>query len=481
MRLDQILSEAKSIDVEISGIACDSRHVQQGNVFVAISGSNQDGSAYIDAAIAKGAVAIVSDKPYPASLTNAVPYIKVLDARIALSQMSAQFYAGQPQTIVAITGTSGKSSVAEFVRQIFAKCGHQAACVGTLGITTDHGIEYGTLTTPDAVSLHKTLQSLHQQGVTHLAMEASSHGIEQHRLDGVKLAVCAFLNLGRDHLDYHQTMDAYFAAKMKLFDMAAVSKSNAAVVNLDGERGEQAAQYARDHGLNVVTVGKQAHDVTLIHSEQEKFSQKLTIEYQQKRFDVVLPLIGEFQTQNALMAAGIVIATGEPAEKVIPLIATLTGVKGRLEQVAISNGAMIVIDYAHKPEALMAVLDTLRPYTTGQLVCVMGCGGDRDAGKRPIMGEIAANKADIVIVTDDNPRTEDPEKIRAAIISGMKNTKNVFNIADRRHAIETAITMVKAGDILIIAGKGHETGQIIGQITLPFSDHDVVQKAVTAR
>jgi UDP-N-acetylmuramoyl-L-alanyl-D-glutamate--2,6-diaminopimelate ligase len=477
VRLDQLLIEAASRSIDISGVACDSRRVKKGDVFVAISGAHQEGSVYATAAAKAGAVAIIGAIPRPHELATDIPYIRVKDPRVTLAHMAAKFYAGQPKTVVAITGTSGKSSVADFTRQIFAGCGHEAACLGTLGVTTSQGIEYGALTTPDAITLHQALQTLQQQGISHLAMEASSHGLDQHRLDGVKLSVGAFLNLGRDHLDYHRTTSAYFAAKMRLFDL--VFPGHPAVINLDGDRAYDAIKYARARGLHVITVGRQGETVHLVHSRREGFAQKLLVEVYGRRYDLILPLIGDFQTQNALMAAGIAIAVGENPDHIMPILSHLQGVKGRLEQVANVNGAMVVVDYAHKPEALSAVLDTLRPYTTGRLICVLGCGGDRDAGKRPIMGRIAAQKADLVIITDDNPRTEDAGSIRIDILKGIKGAKRkVREIANREEAIHAAIKELQSGDVLVVAGKGHETGQIIGDITLPFSDHAVVEEAV---
>jgi UDP-N-acetylmuramoyl-L-alanyl-D-glutamate--2,6-diaminopimelate ligase len=476
VQLNHLLKEATSNTLEVTGVACDSRTVTSGDAFVAISGAKEEGICYIESAVAAGARAIISNHPRPTSLPDTIVHVQVKDSRIALAHMASHFYTGQPKTTVAITGTSGKSSVAEFVRQIYSACGHNAACLGTLGLTTSAGIQSGALTTPDPVSLHKTLQHLHASGVTHLAMEASSHGLDQHRLDGVRLSAGAFLNLGRDHLDYHPTMEDYFAAKMRLFDL--VLPGQPAVINLHADKGLEAAAYARARGLHVITVGKAGETVHLVHARPDGFGQKLLVEAQGHHFDVHLPLIGDFQVQNALMAAGIALATGEDAERVMPALAHLNGVKGRLEQVATYNGASILVDYAHKPEALAAILDTLRPFVTHRLICVMGCGGDRDAGKRPIMGRIAAQKADMVIITDDNPRTEDPESIRIDILKGVKGSHKPRNIGNREEAIHTAIRELQAGDVLVVAGKGHETGQIIGSTTLPFSDHEVIKAAV---
>ena len=383
---------------------------------------------------------------------------------------------GQPATVVAITGTSGKTSVAEFTRQIFAACGRQAASLGTIGVVSPKATVYGSLTTPDPVTLHKTLAALATEGTTHLAMEASSHGLDQHRLDGVRIEAAAFTNLGRDHLDYHPTVEDYFAAKMRLFE-DLLPPDKPAVINRDGAYAAEAEAIARRTGRPVLTVGRSGETIKLISAEATGFAQRLTLEAAGKKITVELPLVGGYQVENALVAAGLAIATGEDAERVFAALSGLKGVKGRLEIIGRRNGGLGVVDYAHKPEALAAALDACRPFATGRLICVFGCGGDRDRGKRPIMGRIAVEKSDVVIVTDDNPRTEAAAAIRAEVLSGAKGAKE---IGDRAEAIRTAVAMMQPGDVVLVAGKGHETGQIVGDTVLPFSDHDVLAEALGA-
>jgi UDP-N-acetylmuramoyl-L-alanyl-D-glutamate--2,6-diaminopimelate ligase len=388
--------------------------------------------------------------------------------------MAARFHGSQPEVAVAVTGTSGKTSVAEFTRQIYAALGRPAASLGTLGITTPSGTVYGSLTTPDPVSLAATLADLVHQGVTHLAFEASSHGLDQRRLDGVRLAAAAFTNLGRDHLDYHPSLEAYLAAKLRLFD-TLLEPGLPAVINADGARSVDVMAVAAKRGQTVLTVGRGGETLRLADAGNDGFAQRLHLEHAGRRHAVRLPLIGAYQVENALVAAGLAIATGEDAAGAIQGLETLTGVSGRLDVVAEARGALAVVDYAHKPEALAAALEALRPFATHRLICVFGCGGDRDKGKRPIMGRIAAEKADVVIVTDDNPRSEKPEQIRAEILVGAAGARE---IGDRKAAIRAAVAMMDAGDVLLVAGKGHETGQIVGSTVLPFSDHAVLRQAV---
>jgi UDP-N-acetylmuramoyl-L-alanyl-D-glutamate--2,6-diaminopimelate ligase len=398
-----------------------------------------------------------------------------------LALAAVRLHQAQPGTIIAVTGTSGKSSVADFARQLFAALGRNSASLGTLGIVTSGGAAYGSLTTPDPVALHETLDRLAREGVTHLAMEASSHGIDQRRLDGVRLTAGGFTNLGHDHLDYHETMEAYREAKLRLFEELMPAGSTA-VVNADGVCAELFLEAAAARGLNLMSTGRAGDTLKLVESAREGFSQRLSIAFQPqgapfRSFNIVLPLVGDFQAENALLAAGLVLATegNEVADKVFAAFPGLKGVPGRLERVGEVNGALCVVDYAHKPDALEHVLDALRLFTSGRLVCVFGCGGDRDRGKRPVMGQIAVEKADTVIVTDDNPRSEDPSAIRAEILAGAPGARE---IGDRAEAIQTAVAELQAGDVLVVAGKGHETGQIIGERTLPFSDHEVVRAAI---
>jgi UDP-N-acetylmuramoyl-L-alanyl-D-glutamate--2,6-diaminopimelate ligase len=430
--------------------------------------------AYAAAAAQAGAAVVVGEAERPAGLPGPTAYLRVADVRLALALASAGWSGAQPATVVAVTGTSGKTSVADFTRQIFTACGRQAASLGTIGVVKASGAVYGSLTTPDPVTLHETLAALAAEGITHLAMEASSHGLDQRRLDGVRLTAAAFTNLGRDHLDYHPTVEAYLAAKLRLFD-DLLPGGGTAVVNLDGDQAEVVAAAARRRGLRLITVGRKGETLRLVATEARGFDQVLTIRHSGQDHVVHLPLAGSFQAENALTAAGLAIAAGEEPARVFAALAGLVGVKGRLERVGESRGGLVVVDYAHKPDALANALEALRPYASGRLVCVFGCGGDRDRGKRPLMGAIAADKADVVIVTDDNPRSEEPASIRAAILAAAPGAREIGN---RAEAIETAVAELRAGDVLLIAGKGHETGQIIGDRVLPFSDHDAARAAI---
>jgi UDP-N-acetylmuramoyl-L-alanyl-D-glutamate--2,6-diaminopimelate ligase len=459
---------------DVCGITADSRSVKPGDVFVAVAGTKTDGGKFIAAAIAAGAVAIVAERAPTAPLPDGVAFVRVKYARRALALAAARLFPRQPQIIVAVTGTSGKTSVVAFTRQIFARLGHQAASIGTVGIVTPQGETYGALTTPDPVALHRSLQQLADAGVTHLAIEASSHGLDQHRLDGVRIAAAGFTNLSRDHLDYHPTIDAYFTAKLRLFN-ELVSPQGTAVINADDERAAEVIATAERRGLRRITVGRRGEGIRLVESAIEGFAQRLRLSYAGRAFDTQLPLAGTFQVENALVAAGLAIATGGEPGAVFAALAHLEGAKGRLERVGEHQGAPIIVDYAHKPDALAKALDALRPYVSGRLVVLFGAGGDRDPGKRPMMGVIASDKADRVIVTDDNPRSEDAAKIRAAILAGARGATE---IGDRGAAIRTAIADLRAGDVLLIAGKGHETGQIVGDRVLPFSDHEAVAAAL---
>jgi UDP-N-acetylmuramoyl-L-alanyl-D-glutamate--2,6-diaminopimelate ligase len=435
--------------------------------------------SFVPKAVAAGAVAVVGAPERPASLDPAVAYLRMPDVRRALAKAAARLHPGQPERVVAVTGTSGKSSVADFCRQLFAHLGLRAASLGTLGVITSDGAAYGSLTTPDPISLHETLDRLAGDGIRRLAMEASSHGIDQRRLDGVRLAAAGFTNLGRDHLDYHGTTEAYAAAKLRLFDTLLPADAPA-VVNADGPYADVFAAGIRRRGLRLMTTGRAGETLRLLESRAEGFSQELTVEAAGRRFSVALPLLGAFQVENALLAAGLVLAVEgeERAGEVLQGLGGLTGVAGRLERVGEIAGALCIVDYAHKPDALAHVLDALRPFTPGRLVCVFGCGGDRDRGKRPLMGRIAVEKADLVIVTDDNPRSEDPAAIRGEILIGAPGARD---IGDRAEAIRVAVGELKSGDVLVVAGKGHETGQILGDRTLPFSDHEQVRAAIAGR
>ena len=465
--------ETGSPDLDVRGVAVDSRAVQPGDLFVAIEGGKTDGLKFVTAALAAGAVAVLAQRT-PETLPAGVAFVRSANARRALALIAANFFARQPATIAAITGTSGKTSVAAFTRQIWSALGHSAASVGTVGIVSPRGETYGSLTTPDPVALHRSLDALAREGVTHLAIEASSHGLDQYRLDGLRIAAAAFTNLSRDHLDYHPTIEAYLAAKLRLFQ-ELLEPGHTAVIDVDHEHSAVVVAAAKKRGLRLLTVGRNGEGIRLAAAAVDGFAQRLRLVHAGKEFQVRLPLVGEFQIENALVAAGLAIATGGDPAAVFAALERLVGAKGRLELAGLKNGAPIFIDYAHKPDALAKALEALRPAAIARLVVVLGAGGDRDRGKRPLMGEVAAAKADRVIVTDDNPRSEEPAAIRAAILAAAPGATE---IGDRREAIRTAIADLRAGDVLLVAGKGHETGQIIGDRTIPFSDHEAVATAL---
>ncbi|MEZ5857008.1 MAG: UDP-N-acetylmuramoyl-L-alanyl-D-glutamate--2,6-diaminopimelate ligase [Hyphomicrobiaceae bacterium] len=465
--------ETPDLDPEITGLTADSRKAASGFLFAALSGSRTDGARFIADAVAKGATAILLGPGVVPVVPEGVAIVRADEPRRTLALCAARFAGTQPATVVAVTGTNGKTSIAEFARQIFAACGRQAASLGTIGIVKPSGADYGGLTTPDPVALHQTLASLADEGITHLALEASSHGLDQFRLDGVRLTAAAFNNLGRDHLDYHPSMDAYLAAKLRLWEL--LEPGQTAVVNADGPYAKEAIAAAKARGLEIMTTGQAGDDVRLLEVEAAGFRQRLVISHAGIEHTVELPLIGTYQAGNVLVAAGLALASGESIDPVLAAFSTLQGVKGRLEVAAEARGGIAVVDYAHKPEALRAALAALRPFATGKLVCVVGCGGDRDKGKRPIMGRIAAEDADVAIITDDNPRTEDPATIRREMLS---DAQGAIEIGDRAEAIRHGISLLGPGDVLLVAGKGHETGQIVGDQVLPFSDHDEISKAV---
>jgi UDP-N-acetylmuramoyl-L-alanyl-D-glutamate--2,6-diaminopimelate ligase len=474
---DGAVSDARFAALELGGISADSRTIKPGDLFVAMAGTKDDGLRFVRQAIASGAAAVMAERVPPMPLPDGVAFIKVDDARRALAFAAAKFFPRQPRVIAAVTGTSGKTSVAAFTRQIWTTLGEQAASIGTVGLVSPTREVYGSLTTPEAVSLHQTLDALAGEGVTHLAMEASSHGLDQHRLDGVRVTAGAFTNLSRDHLDYHPTLEAYLAAKLRLFT-DLIRPRGAAVIAADNEHAEAVIAAARERRLRLVTVGTRGEGIRLLEIGIDGFAQLLKLGHAGREYAVRLPLPGTFQVENAMVAAGLVIATGGEPAATFAALAQLKGAKGRLELVGENNGAPIFVDYAHKPDALAKALEALRPYASGRLVVVFGCGGDRDAGKRPMMGAIAAQMADRVVVTDDNPRTEDPAAIRAAILQAAPGA---VEIGDRREAIGVSIAQLRRGDVLLIAGKGHETGQIIGKQVLPFSDHDAVAAALAGR
>ncbi|MGI9520202.1 MAG: UDP-N-acetylmuramoyl-L-alanyl-D-glutamate--2,6-diaminopimelate ligase [Hyphomicrobiaceae bacterium] len=456
--------------IEIAAIAADSRDVSRGTLFAALPGSRVNGVSFISEAIDAGAAAVIAPMHVDVSRYS-VPIIRANDPRRILALAAARFFGRQPQLTVAVTGTSGKTSVAEFTRQIFAELGHPAASLGTIGIIRSDGEHYGSLTTPDPVTLHRVLARLAEDGLTHLAFEASSHGLDQRRLDGVELSAAAFTNLGRDHLDYHSTMDDYLSSKLRLFD-TLLPEGAGVVVNADDANAMAIAAIAARRRLALLRIGRgSTADIKLDLSQPEGFGQTINFWYGGREHSKYLDLIGAYQAINALTAAGLALAVGEAPDEVFAALEVLKCVPGRLDVVGQIHGATIVIDYAHKPDALMSALEALRPFVSGRLINVFGCGGDRDPGKREIMGQISADHADVTIVTDDNPRTEDPTVIRRSI---LQRAPAAQEIPDRYEAIAAAISMAAEGDVVLIAGKGHETGQIIGSETLSFSDHEAV-------
>jgi UDP-N-acetylmuramoyl-L-alanyl-D-glutamate--2,6-diaminopimelate ligase len=468
--LEQAELDPRFADIEIAGIASDSRRVKPGDLFVAVPGVKADGLAFVPQALAAGAVAVAAERLPSEALPDHIAFAKVGGTRRTLALAAAKIYSRQPPVIAAVTGTSGKTSIAAFTRQIWTALGHAAASIGTIGIVAPHRETYGSLTTPDPIELHRTLDSLAREGVTHLAIEASSHGLDQHRLDGVRITAAAFTNLTRDHLDYHPSFDAYLQAKLRLFT-DLLPQTGTAVIEVDHEHAQAFIDAAQRRRVRVLTVGRAAVDLRLVETTIDGFAQRLRLAYSGRETGVLLPLVGAFQVENALVAAGLTIATGSDPGRGFAALEHLKGAKGRLELVGASREAPIFVDYAHKPDALAKALEALRPYARGRLVVVFGAGGDRDIGKRPIMGAIAAQNADRVIVTDDNPRSEDPAAIRAAI---LRAAAGAAEIGDRREAIRAAIAELQPGDVLLIAGKGHESGQIIGDRVLPFTDHEAV-------
>ena len=461
--------------IEVTGLAADSRKVAPGDVFFALAGARDDGLKHVAQAAARGAAAIVAERR-PEGLGEAA-FVEVADARAALARAASRFYPRRPETIVAVTGTSGKTSVAAFVRQIWESLGFEAASLGTIGVVSRPLTVYGSLTTPDPVTLHQTLARLAEAGVTHLAMEASSHGLDQKRLDGVTPAAAGFTNLSRDHMDYHATEEDYLAAKLRLF-RELLPQGGPAVIDAESAIAPRVIAAVREAGRTPFTVGAKGEAIRLAGAAREGFSTRLSLVHAGRSYEALLPLPGDFQVSNALVAAGLCIASGSPAEGVFAALDRLEGAPGRLERIGDKGGAPVFVDYAHKPDALEKALAALRPFVPGRLVVVFGCGGDRDPGKRPMMGEIATRGADVVIVTDDNPRSENPAAIRAAILAAAPAARE---IGDRAQAIREGVALLQPGDALVIAGKGHESGQIVGERVLPFSDAEEARAALESR
>lgn len=464
--------------LEITGLAADSRKVEPGFLFAALPGSRADGVNFVGDAVRRGAAAVLAPKAAEASLRLALdqapPVALILDPnpRRLFALMAARFFGRQPETVAAVTGTNGKTSVVSFLRQIWAAAGRSSASLGTLGLTAPGVVQSGSMTTPDPVTLHRTLASLADAGVDHLAMEASSHGLDQSRLDGVRVAAGAFTNLGRDHLDYHPSIEAYLTAKLRLFDVL-VEDGGAAVICADDLAAGRVRSAAAARGLRTISYGRHGADLRLCGIEPTPDGQRLQLSIAGVDHLVDLPLAGDFQALNALCALGLATATGSDTAEALAALARLEPVRGRLERVARLRGAAAYVDYAHTPDALAVVLRALRPQVRNQLVVVFGCGGDRDPGKRPQMGEVARSLADRIVVTDDNPRTEDAAAIRRQILAACPDA---LEIGDRAEAIATAVASLQEGDVLVVAGKGHETGQIVGDSVLPFDDAEVIRQ-----
>ena len=477
MRLGALLPNAgKAGDEIVTGFALDHRKVAPGTIFGAFQGARVNGEDYIEAAIAAGAIAIVAR---PEASVKGVLHVADANPRRAFAALAARYFAPFPATTVAITGTNGKTSTAELTRQLWQAAGHRAASIGTLGVTTGYDSVSprdgtGGLTTPDVVTFLATMAGLAREGISHAAFEASSHGLDQYRTEGLPVTAAAFTNLSRDHLDYHGTMEAYFAAKTRLMSDVVDAGGHAVIWADDGDWSARMIAAARQRGLILLTVGETGETLKLIKRNPTALGQDLVIEAGGQTHKIALPLIGAYQAANALVSAGLVIATGGDIKQTLGNLARVSGVRGRLERAVITrSGAAVYVDYAHTPDAIIAACAALRPHVTGRLIIVFGAGGDRDAGKRPLMGEAAAAHADVVVVTDDNPRSENPAAIRASILSA---TPGGQEIADRRRAIAAAITMALAGDIVLIAGKGHEQGQTVGDRVLPFDDVTVARE-----
>lgn len=458
-------------DLAFSGVQADSRVLGAGDVFFAFDGAVHHGNDYAANAIDAGAVAIVSDKPLTSNM--GVPVFVVEDARKIYAEAAAILSGAHPQYCVAVTGTNGKTSVVSFVRQIWAALGYKAASIGTLGVSIGDTLISGEMTTPDALTMHQNLAALKRQGIERVAMEASSHGIEQRRLDGIEFTAVGFTNLTRDHLDYHKTVENYRAAKLRLFT-DLLPKQGVAVINADTPDSDHFVHAVLDTGATLFTTGENGAHIELLSVERQGLGQLVKVKVVGEDATFTLPLVGHFQVENVLIAAGLVMATGEKWDDIVGAIEGLKGAPGRLELVVQEPGRAAFVDYAHTPDALETALKALRPFVAGKLYVVFGCGGDRDAGKRPLMGAIAVEHADVAIVTDDNPRTEDAALIRQDVMAGAIGA---LEIGDRKEAIYKAVGLLSDGDILLVAGKGHEDYQIIGTTKHHFSDHEMLKSA----
>ena len=468
MRLGELLGSGDG--AQVTGFAIDHRKVAPGTVFGAFPGTRFNGEDYIADAVKAGAVAVVAR---PDARVEGAVHVKAEEPRQAFAALAARFFAPFPGTVVAVTGTNGKTSNVEMVRQLWRMAGHVSASIGTLGVTTaDDQVTTG-LTTPDVVTFLSNMAGLKRMGITHAAFEASSHGLSQYRTEGLPVSAGAFTNFSRDHLDYHETMEAYFAAKMRLFT-EVLAPGAGAVIWADDPKSAEVELIARTRGLKVLTVGEKGEALRLVSRTPSQLGQTLVIAAGGTEHKVTLPLIGAYQAANVLTAAGLVIATGGDVKQTLSHLSRLQPVRGRLERAVITKaGAPVYVDYAHTPDAIEAAIKALRPHTTGRLITIFGAGGDRDVGKRPEMGEVAARMSDLVIVTDDNPRTEDPAAIRRAVLAGAKDARE---IGGRREAIAAGIAEAGPDDIILLAGKGHEQGQIVGDKVLPFDDVTVARE-----
>ena len=472
MKLGRLVSGADMAfaDITVTGFAIDHRKIAPGTVFGAFEGATFNGEDFIDDAIAAGAVAVVAR---PEAVVRGAMHIAEANPRQAFANLAATFFQPFPDHVAAVTGTNGKTSTAELTRQLWRMAGHNAASIGTLGIITASDQAKTGLTTPDIVTFLANMSGLAREGISHAIFEASSHGLTQYRSEGVPVSVAAFTNLSRDHLDYHGTMEAYFEAKMRLFD-EVVDENGCAVIWADDVWSDQVIARARKREIRLITVGEKGKGIQLLSREPTQLGQTLELRIQGDVHKIKLPLIGAYQAANALVAAGVVMASGGEVETLLSHLARLQPVRGRLERAVITkSGAPVYVDYAHTPDGLRAAIAALRPHTKGKLITVFGAGGDRDTGKRPEMGAVAVADSDIVIVTDDNPRSEDPSLIRADVMAGAKGA---HEIGDRRYAIAFAIEHAEPDDIVLIAGKGHEQGQIIMGRVLPFDDVEVARE-----
>ena len=457
-------------DSKVTGFALDHRNVAAGNIFGAFRGTRFNGEDYISEAARRGAVAVVAR---PEAVVEGVPHLKADEPRKLFAELAARFFAPYPDTIVAVTGTNGKTSTVELTRQLWRMAGHRSASIGTLGVTTaDDQVTTG-LTTPDIVTFLSNMAGLKRMGISHVAYEASSHGLDQYRAEGVTVKAAAFTNFSRDHLDYHPSMESYFAAKMRLFD-EVVASDGTAVVWTGDPKSNDVVNHVLQRRLKLITVGPEAETIELVSRQSTPLGQQLALRHGDKEHKLSLPLIGAYQMNNVLTAAGLVLATGGDWATTLSGMARVAPVRGRLERAVISRaGAPVYVDYAHTPDAIEAAIAALRPHVEGKLITVLGAGGDRDEGKRPEMGAVAARLSDVVIVTDDNPRSEDPALIRRAVLTGAPEA---IEVGDRRQAIAHAITLAAVGDIVLVAGKGHEQGQIVGDQVLPFDDVTVARE-----